>query len=415
MTISHRVHRILSMSITSVFFILFQSINQSLGAQTFYDLKDLEVLEREVNFEEFLQHVNDIRPSERGKHWREMLQTMAMGLVDYKIKTRDFSIATYRQIEQIGRSSAMKNDEFFQLKRSLYAKKYFTECFKNSNTIEDSTKKESASKLCETELSSFWFFSKKDPDVGLDLAAILESNQATLKTWPFYEKAIKDPHSDFYCKKPEIQRAAVKKLYEESFSADFNGNYKALVERITPDQCFDQLVEPLKDALISTKSSGLDKEMALNVLEAKKKLSPAEMDLSSILFLLDGPVVGDKMNIAWKKVEALGENFKKRQELLVQIEKLPLIPDKIFKDPRLPRHKAIINLFAKNFPEYLNYYGTTCIKYINNTSETPLNVSSSYQCNEFLKAAGELSKATGNQSAQWVSDSVNREYSALKK
>lgn len=395
--------------------ILFQSINFSASAQVYYDLKDLEVLDREKNFEEFLLHVNDIRPSERGKHWKDMLQTQAMGLVDYKIKTKDFSLTTYRQIETIGRSSAMSNDEFFQLKRSLFAKKFFKECFTKALLVSDSAKKDTEKNLCEAELTSFWYFSKKDPDMGLELAAILESAQSTVKTWPFYERAIKDSIAQFYCKKIKIQQAVMNKLYEESFKAEFDGNYKALVQRIMPDTCFDELVAPLKESLTSIKSNGLNKEMALNILEAKGKLSSDEQDLYAILFLLDGPVVGDKMNLSWKKVEALGENYQKRQKLLAQIEKLSLIPDKIFKDPNLPRHKAIINLFAKNFPEYLNYYGKTCIKYINHESPSLLNVSSSFQCNEFLKAAQATLKAQDTQQTPWISDSVERQYSGLKK
>jgi hypothetical protein len=172
---------------------------------------------------------------------------------------------------------------------------------------------------------------------------------------------------------------------------------------------------PLKNMLSSPKSNGLEKEMAMNLLEAKSKLTSEELDLYAILFLLDGPVVGEKMNLAWKKVENLGENFTKRQKILGLIEKLPIIPDKIFKDPNLPRHKAIINLFAKNFPEYLNYYGSTCIKFISNSGDGLLNVSSSFQCNEFLKAAGAVTKEEKGLSGPWVSDSVQRQYSGLKK
>jgi hypothetical protein len=391
------------------------SINSALAGPAYYNLKDLEVLEHERNFEEFLLHSSDIRPSERDRHWKEMLQNMAMGLVDYKIKTKDFSLTAFRQIEELGRSSALMNDEFFQLKRSIYAKKYFTDCFKRLTQLTDPAKKDHDKNLCETELSSFWYFSKKDPDLGLDLAAIIETNDSSLKLWPFYSVAVKDSIANFYCKKGPIQQAVMKKLYEETFGPEFDGNYKLLVERIVPDKCFDELVPNLKAGLASTLTSGLDKELAMSLLEAKGKLTKDELDLYAILYLLDGPVVGDKMNIAWKKVEDLGENFTKRKSLLSQIEKLPLIPDKIFKDPNLPRHKAIINLFAANFPEYLNYYGSTCIKYINNSSEEPLNVSSSIQCREFLKAAEASRTDRAVQSTPWISDSVHAQYSALKK
>lgn len=377
---------------------LFTSINSSNGAAVLYEIKDLEVLEREKNFEEFLLHVTDIRPSERDRHWRQMYQTMAMGLVDYKIKTRDFTKESHKKIEEIGRSSAMINDEFFQLKRSIYNKKYFTECFKS----------EKEKNICETEISSYWYFSKKDPDTGLDLASILEDNHAATKLWPFYEKAVKDSAAEFYCKKSSIQHAVIKKLYEESNNQEFDGDYKKLIAHIAPDKCFNEIVGPLKNTLTSIDTGGIDKELALNLLESTGKLSKEEQDFYAILYLLDGPVVGDKMNVAWKTTEGLSENFPKRQLLLEKIKKLPIIPDKIFKDPDLPRHKAIINLFAKNFPELLNYYGSTCIKYLKNNSDTPLNVSSSYQCSEFLKAAEA-------NTVQWVSDSVKSQYSALKK
>lgn len=403
------------MTVTPLLLILFHSINSGFPAQVFYDLKDLEVLDHEKNFEEFLLHVNDIRPSERDRHWKEMFQTMAMGLVDYKIKTKDFSLATYRQIEQIGRSSAMMKDEFFQLKRSIYAKKYFTECFKRASSVTETVKKDQEKNLCETELSSYWYFSKKDPDLGLDLAAILESSETSLKLWPFYSPAVKDSIANFYCKKPAVFQAVMKKIYDESFNVDFDGNYKTIIDRIVSPKCFNEIAGPLKESLTSIKINGLDREMALNILEATGKLSKDELDLYAILYLLDGPVVGDKMNIAWKKVEALSESYQKREKLLKQIEKLPIIPDKIFKDPNLPRHKAIINLFAKNFPEYLDYYGMSCIKYMNNTSEVPMNISSSIQCNEFLKAAEASKKPNSDQATPWISDSVESQYSALKK
>lgn len=414
MTCPGCIPRIFNMVTSPLFFILAHSINSAFGAAS-YNLKDLEVLEREKNFEEFLAHVNDIRPSERDKHWKEMYQTMAMGLVDYKIKTKDFTPASFRQIEQIGRSSALSRDEFFQLKRSIYAKKYLSECFKKAELIGDTEKKIQHKTTCETDLSSFWYFSKKEADNGLDLAAILENAGSSINRWPYYSPAVKDSIAQFYCQKPQVQTAVLKKFYEESFSTEFDGNYKTLVERLVADKCFDEMSAFLKNTLSSINSSGLDKEMAMNLLEAKGKLSAEEKDLYAILYLLDGPVVGDKMNIAWKKVEALSESFPKREKILTAIKQLPIIPDKIFKDPNLPRHKAIINLFAKNFPEYLDYYGSACVKFLNHESETPLNVSSSFQCNEFLKAAEANRKQNLPQNPSWISDSVRTQYSAIKR
>ncbi len=380
-------------------------------ASPLYTLKDLSVLEHEKNFEEFLSHVNDIRPSERQKLWKDMYQSMAMEMVDYKLKTRDFSMKTFKHIESIGRSSAMSDDEFFQLKRSLYAKKFFAECFKQASE-KKSTEKAEGIKTCDSELNSFWYFSKKDPDIGLDLAKIVEFYPSSVKTWPFYDVAINDKISALYCEKPDIQRAVIAKLTEETFDKDFDGNYKILIKRFVPERCFTKIIPSLRLALQSTVTTGLDKELAMNILSSRGLLTKEEEDLYAILYLLDGPVVGDKMNLAWKKVEDLSSQYQKRQKILAEIKKLPIIPDKIFTDASMPRNKAIINLFAKNFPEYLNFYGESCVNYLENKSETSGNIASSVQCNEFLKTARAVKKS---ENTEWVSDSVESKYSGLKR
>jgi hypothetical protein len=88
------------------------------------------------------------------------------------------------------------------------------------------------------------------------------------------------------------------------------------------------------------------------------------------------------------------------------IEKLELIPDRIFKDPSGSRNKAIINLFAKNFPELLDYYGKSCLDYFER-KETATNISSSFQCQQFFKTAKENNL--------WLSDAIKSKYSGLKK
>lgn len=380
-------------------------------AQTQYTLKDLEALEKEKNYEEFLRHAMDIRPSERQKLWRDMYQSMAIEMLDSKIRNREYTFKSYKQVEEIARSSLLMNDEFFQLKRSIFAKNFFNECYQQSSSTTNSNA-DYTFKACDQELNAYWTNSKKDPDVGLELAALIEKYPSALDSWPFYKRALSDIKvTPIYCEKPPVQKAIIKKMTQESFHADFTGNYKALTERIAPDACFTKLIPTLREMTKSTLTNGLEKEMAMNILEARGKLSAEEMDLLAIVYLLDGPVVGEKMNIAWNRVERLSENYKKRQDLLDKVKNLPVLPDKIFKDPEMPRHKAIINLFARHFPEYLNYYGHKCVDLMDTRKEMPTNVASGHQCSQFLKTALE-SKKDG---PEWISDSVSSRYSALKK
>jgi hypothetical protein len=325
-----------------------------------------------------------------------MYQTMSIGLIDFKLKTKDLTRKSFTQIENIGKSPALLNDEYYQLKRAQYAKKYLTECFKK---IEEKTN-------CENELTSFWFFSNKESDIGLDLVSILDAHNSALNRWPFYKVAINSPVAPLYCSRPEIQKFIIQKIHLETYKENFDGNYKNILEKTVPDNCFVKMTENLRAALLAPGVNGNDRDLAMNLLEAKKLLTPSEQDLYSVLFLLDGPVVGDKMNIAWKKIETLAENYPKRQKILDMIKALDTIPDAIFKEPNMPRHKAIINLFANNFPEFLNFYGKSCLDFINHKNSNP-NISSSVQCNQFLQ--------TAKDNSQWLSDSIQSQYSAIKK
>jgi hypothetical protein len=375
------------------------------SANNLYEIKDLEVLEREKNFDEFLLHVNDIRPSERDSHWKEMYQNAAIGLIDKKIKLNDYKNESFDKIEALSQSSSLYKDEFFQLKRTLYAKKYLKNCFKNSNDLQSKSR-------CEEKLLSFWQISNKDPDLGLELANILESNNSSTRNWALYEKAVKDENAQIFCQKINVQEAIFEKIKNTAFSEKFNGNYKQLIDSIAPNWCFDLLVSPLRDIALSPDSNGVDRELALNLLDAKSKLTPKEQDLLSFLFMINEPVVGQRMNLAWKKIEDLTENQSKRNELLAQIRNVPVLPDKIFRDPSNPRNKAIINLIARSFPEFLKFYAESCIKYLSFSDQGKVNVSSRTQCDEFLKTA--RTQGTDH-SAPWISDSISSQYSGIKR
>ncbi len=379
--------------------------------QTSYTLKDLEALEKEKNFEEFLKHAMDIRPSERQKLWKEMYQSMALEMLDSKIRNRDYSLATFKEVEKLANTSTLINDEFFQLKRSIYAKNFFNECYlQSSATVKTSA--DYSFKNCDMALNSFWTNSKKDTDIGLELAELIDKYPSTLSSWPYYQRAISDSTvAPIYCEKPNVQKAVLKKLTQETFHPDFNGNYKLLADRVIPAKCFPKLVPTLKAMTASHLTNGLEKEMAMNVLEAKGQLSDSELEVLAVVYLLDGPVVGEKMNLAWNRVEKLGENFSKRQEILAKIKALPTIPDKIFKDPESSRYKAIINLFAKNFPEYLNYYGEQCVDFLDTKKEVPTNIASGFQCTQFLKTA----QQKRDNGPEWISDAVSNRYSGLQR
>lgn len=60
---------------------------------------------------------------------------------------------------------------------------------------------------------------------------------------------------------------------------------------------------------------------------------------------------------------------------------MPTLPGiAVFKNPNYERHQAILELFKKNFPEYIDTYATNCLKLLN--GDNPQNKVTA--CHEFF-------------------------------
>lgn len=381
-------------------------LNVPVWAGELYTLEDLKALQTQKNFNEFLEHVNDIRPSQRLENWQSMYRTMLLDLIDYKIKLDSYDKESFKSIEAHASKSNFKGDERLQLKRNLYAKNYFNKCYKNKTDD-----KQIAS--CDDELKKFWTFSNNDSDLGLEFAKMIQQNRSKLDSWEFVGSSLSDKDYSFYCNNPEIQQQVLNRFTSLSFQDGFDNNYKKLISSNVSNECFLKMKDFLKAKLLASSTASIDRELALNLLSSQKMLSELEEDVFAVLYLSDGPVVGDKMNLAWKRVEALGLNQTKRQGVLKIIQGLPQIADHTLKNPENQRNKAIINLLATHFPEFLNHYAKECLSYISFTADEKTQVRNR-QCQNFLEVANSQKKST-SLSPDWVSDVIKIQYSGLKK
>ncbi len=380
-------------------------LNVPAWAGELYTLDDLRALQTQKNFNEFLEHVNDIRPSQRLENWQSMYRAMLLDLMDYKIKLEAYDKDSFKAIENHASKSHFKNDERVQLKRNLYAKNYFNKCYK--------TKEDKSLIQCDDELKKFWTFSNNDSDLGLEFSKMLQGSRSKLDSWEFIGSALSDKGQSFYCNNPDIQHQILNRFTSLSFQDGFDNNYKKLITNNISQECFLKMKDFLKSKLLASSTSSIDRELALNLLSSNKMLSDLEEDVFAVLYLSDGPVVGDKMNLAWKRVEALGLNQTKRQSVLKIIQGLPQIADYTLKNPDNQRNKAIINLLATHFPEFLNHYGKECLSYISFNSDEKTQVRNR-QCQNFLEMANSQ-KSSSSLGPNWVSDVIKIQFSSLKK
>lgn len=365
-----------------------------------YNLADLEALEKEKNYNEFFNHAFDIRPSERQKLWKKMYQNMAILFIDEKLKAKDFAKDNFKQIENFSKLSFLLQDEVFQFKRNQFNLHYIKNCYQSTAT----------KAICDMELENYWENSNQDPDIAFDLIDWLKDKNSNIDTWKFVNVIIKDQIAPIYCKKNNIINSIIKKISEQSFNQNFDGNYGKIAKNLIPENCLKELSPIFKSILSSNESNGLEKEIAYSILDSRQEIDLTDKDFYLSLYLFSGPVVGEKMNLAWKLVEVLSENAERRNKVIEKFKTLDNIPDKLFYDPLNSRNKAIIAHFSKNFPEVLNLYGDECLNLIKG-SNTP-KVSSYLNCNQFLQTA---IKIKGEKKEQWINDSISTQYSSLKK
>jgi hypothetical protein len=358
-----------------------------------YSMKDLEVLEQQNNYEEFLKHARDIRPSLRKKQWTEMVHTMATGYVDFKLSKKIIDDQTFQYIENLVLWPSLRNDEFFIVKRSRYGLLYLTQCI---------DKKESKSQ-CLAALHTFWHSGKQTPDLAWSLSQLLKKANSKADLWMFTKIIIKSDVSEFYCQRPFVQYQIFDKL-RESLKTDVKKKLTlSIIDKMMNKSCWKKLEPSFKDSLFSDEP--LVRKVSYNLLDAKDAIDTTTSDLFLTFYILSGPIVGPLFNKAWNTVTALGQNYQRRNNLLLKLKSMDPLPGKIFAHPNLTKRKTILRLLSQNIPEYIDFYAKSCVKYLKGLGEYPTG-NPTIECPQLF----EVSKGT-----KWIEQTVQQNYSAIKR
>ena len=371
--------------------LFFLSLNVFSGQK--YTIQDLEQLEKNKNYAEFLAHAHDILPSSRDKHWKEMLQTMAVGQLDFLLEKRIFNKKSFNIIEAAALWPELLEDEFFQVKRNRFAQFYLENCFEKR-----------AQKLtCKNDLLNFWNASNQNPDLAMSLANVLTTFTKDRQLWGFYQKVAKSNSEEFYCPKPKVKKSILTHLRKNLASIEEPKYVKKFIEDNLGPTCWNSILPELKGLLFS-KSFSL-RDFAYKVLSSKEALTQVELDTFLSYYILTNPIKGDTFNLAWSLVENVGQNYSRRMNVFKFLKKIDPLPGEVFSNSDPQKREAIINLFAENFPEYIDYYAKTCVNFLTGVGEFPRGNPTLY-CNELYGAS---------KSKRWISQPLKIQYSSLKK
>lgn len=361
------------------------------SAQAAYTFEDLQALEQQKAYREFLDHARDIRPSERTKVWSEMLSHMATDYMVHLNTKKDFDQSTFAYTQTLSDWPELREDAFFHTKREVYVLEYLKHCY--------------SKKLphCRLNAQEAWHMGRKNLDNGTLVAHVLATHDPSVDIAPFITKALKDDVSRFYCRKDFIQGWVISKIAPKVLASEDPADIKRTVLEYTHENCMEALAPVFERGLISGNQEL--RALAYRVLKAFNKIDQADEDLYLATYLLDGPSVGKIFNLAWAVIKQIGQDFERRQTLLKRLAKLDPLPDGMFDSGNTLKRDTLAKFLAQHIPEYFTFYADTCVRYRNGQGEYP-NGNPTIQCDKFFSLA---------QQHEWLSQEVKLKYSATLK
>ncbi len=384
--------------VLSVFSILAITTLNAQTQSSKYSIVDLEVLEREKNYQEFLDHAHDILPSNRDQHWINITQNMITGYIEELINKKTFNQKNFKRIEEISRWS-VANSAIVQSKRANYGLQYLKICFSDDlikltqnvkigdspiaiiNLIDEDSNE------CVADLYSMWNNtqnSENDHALAIKLGNLLAQFVQTDKLWSFFAIGAKSQFSEFYCKESyllqELKKQTAKILSTPNFD---NEQIKKKVDNLVNSDCWKMAFPVYKKDLESTEL--IIFENAFKLLTSFDQLNDEEKDYYYTRYLLSDPPNGELFNYAWNAVQLLGQKFERRTKILKKVEGLDPLPGKSFKSVDLSRREILISFIGKNLPEYIDSYGKTCIDYLKGRESFP-NGNPTIECHELFRS-----------------------------
>ena len=193
-----------------------------------------------------------------------------------------------------------KKMSFFLLKRKDFIVGYLQECFKTQRGCLEMAKEI----LKQTPMKRE--FSDIPAAFGVE---VLEHTTAPLNDLhPFFKYALISDQAKFLCQKPLVRRYIFDWFKEFNLNSRTSKEIKLFTADNFSPKCFESVMNHYITSF-SDLAGPIDREQILNWIIATEYLSEAEIDTLLTIYLLKNPVNGDVFNLAWNRIQKLGENF----------------------------------------------------------------------------------------------------------
>lgn len=323
---------------------------------------------------EFIKHAKDIRPSLRNELWKTMTKKMGLGLIEEKIKRKQIDGPTFKFLESISFWPIFSKDEIFQIKREDYAYKFFQRCLKKNNA---------AKGPCLIKMKAFWSSSRKPPELGLKMANLIKAHFKGETIRPYIKDIPNAQVAEFYCSSPLIYNYLVDELKSILAKKLSEFDAKVAIQNLAIRSCWNKALKKLKKTMMESPQKN-KREEAFLTLHYLGELSENEKERFLVLFILKGPINGETFNLAWNTIQNLGQNHKKRKNILSFLKTMDPLPDDLFAISNLKRKLLLTEVLSENIPEYLNHYAKTCLNFYKGLGKYPKGNPTLY-CRDFFK------------------------------
>lgn len=373
----------------TLFFAL--SVTLAFDANSAYTFEDLQALEQQKAYREYLEHARDIRPSERTKLWSEMLSHMATDYMVHLKAKKEFDKKSFVYALSLTDWPELREDAFFHTKFEAYVLGYLKNCY------------ERQMQGCREQAQMSWDKGRMNLDNGTLLAELLVQYDPSADITNYISQALKSDVAKFYCRKDAIQNWVISKTATKVLVTDDIEEVKRILAGTIHSSCLETLAPNLKRALIS--GSKEQRAYAYRVLKSQNLIDKSDEDLYLTTYLLEGPSVGKIFNLAWAVVKQIGQDYDRRQTLLKRLAKLDPLPDALFDSGNTLKRETLSKFLVQNIPEYFNFYADTCVSYRKGLGDYP-NGNPTIQCDKFFTQAMQHN---------WLSQEVKVKYSATLK
>jgi hypothetical protein len=369
----------------------------SWGQRNGYTMADLEALEAQRSYKEFLEHAHDVRPSERGSAWTKMVSEMASGLIDFNLTRSRVSREEWLFLDKISVWPALRTDEFFTTKLANYFRAYVPVCLNHP---------ELTKQQCSEDILRFWRNSPRDPDLGIWLAEHNHTHLLGLPQKELLERTGTGALAQYYCARPLVQDFHVSSLLSEMSSKVLAEEQvlNLLNARLGPE-CWAQLKHKFKEVMSSMEARSSLAEHAFRILHLKGEIEQDEADLFLVRYILSGPVVGPVFTMAWNRVALLGQNFSRRELVFGKLSQMDHLPDRLFASANQDSVRIILEHFNRHFPEFVPFYARTCLSYYEGSKVFPRGNPTLY-CDQFFALTGQQ---------RMIDQTLQIQYSGVKK